>query len=564
VRCLPLVALTLAAAGSLACGQPGARGVPADAGPSDARSDARVRDAGARDANVRDAVEDAPAIVAQAGFTEIEPIHFVEDGARHVSEIGRLWYAFQPATNDPAHGPLFVFFNGGPGSSTSEDLFAGNTAKDSEDPYFTNDAAIGPSPRPWTALGNLLYIDARETGFSYDVIGDPADAEAREAGYSDNTFTSAFDAADFVRVILRFLAAHPVLLGNPVVIVGESYGGVRAAGLIHDVLHSPQLRDKASSYVDSALADEIDRHFAATIPGLVGAASPSQAAKQFGRQVLIEPIVAGVAQYEVAAQLLNEPGSPLYVLGKAIGRPYVPCDCGAECGTPQDCQRAFVWDAGRTPYDIDLTAASQVTRQAAIEASLSTISTLSAALGVPVESIPLLPAKQRAGAYRAITLTDLPWTPTDESDLRTKLGQPAPWDWYLLGANPAVLFGTPMKDEGREQNWGAYFLADLPYVKTFITHGMLDVIVDSLSIPSCLAKAYPSTVTSVDVDTKPRTGVARPGWFTVHYATDALDGGVPIPPQTVRFPVYANAGHHVASCEPVEFEEDVAAWLAEP
>jgi hypothetical protein len=92
-------------------------------------------------------------------------------------------------------------------------------------------ARKSPVPRPssrrrrgvdnassFTKLGNLLYIDARQTGFSYD------DAP----GYPC-TFDMQEDSIDFTRVILRVLDTHPQLTASRVVLVGESYGGARAA-----------------------------------------------------------------------------------------------------------------------------------------------------------------------------------------------------------------------------------------------------------------------------------------------------------------------------------------------
>jgi hypothetical protein len=81
------------------------------------------------------------------------------------------------------------------------------------------------------------------------------------------------------------------------------------------------------------------------------------------------------------------------------------------------------------------------------------------------------------------------------------------------------------------------------------------------AIPASLSAAYPGIVQSVDVDSSPRDGVARPGWFTVNYAPGALGSATPIAAQAVRFPFYAASGHQVASAEPLELEEDVAAWM---
>jgi hypothetical protein len=541
------VALAL---GLWSCGEEGFELAPADAGRTDAPRDGSIdNDAGSRD---------APPGSAEAKFFLIEPVHFVLDGTSYSSEPGRVFTAYQPADSNPHMSPLFVFFNGGPGSATIENLFAENTAENTVDPGFTDGAAIARTARPWNLLGNLLYIDARETGFSYDTLADPSDAAARLAGYSDRNFSAAFDAADFVRVVLRFLAAHPALEANPVVLVGESYGGVRAAAMIHDLLHSASLRAPSSAYIDPALADEIDAHFRAITPGLTGAASPEVASRQFGRQVLIEPVVAGAAQFETAGALMNEAGSPLYILGEEIGKPYAPCDCGAECGTAKDCQRAWVIGAGRDPHDIQVTLVAATAQQASIEASLSTAPVLSSALGIDAAEIPFFSADERAGAYRATSLADLPWKPGAEKGLRDALGSLEAWDWYLLGTNPYVEDRTRMGKDMRLSDWGADFLSDLPYVSTFITHAMLDVVVYPPSIPASLASAYPSTVKSIVVDSAPRDGSARPGWFTVTYA---VNGGALIPPQKIRFPIYADAGHHVSSAQPVQLEEDVAAWM---
>jgi hypothetical protein len=64
---------------------------------------------------------------------------------------------------------------------------------------------------------------------------------------------------------------------------------------------------------------------------------------------------------------------------------------------------------------------------------------------------------------------------------------------------------------------------------------------------------------AVVVDSAPRPGVARPGWFTVAFAED---GGF-APTIEVRFPPYDESGHFVALAEPQALHDDVAAWIAE-
>lgn len=74
-----------------------------------------------------------------------------------------------------------VFFNGGPGGATSSGLMSLYTS------CFTlnNQIDIGggvayiTNPVPWTRLGHLLYIDTRQTGFSYNLMNTADDERAR-------------------------------------------------------------------------------------------------------------------------------------------------------------------------------------------------------------------------------------------------------------------------------------------------------------------------------------------------------------------------------------------------
>lgn len=62
------------------------------------------------------------------------------------------------------------------------------------------------------------------------------------------------------------------------------------------------------------------------------------------------------------------------------------------------------------------------------------------------------------------------------------------------------------------------------------------------------------------IDSMPRPGVERPGWFTV-----SLPAAGDLPAQTVevRFPPYDKSGHMVAASQPAELAADVEAWLAQ-
>ena len=104
---------------------------------------------------------------SKAGYSIIEPIQYrfqnQENGVLELkTSESRIWYSYWPADTDVAKKPLFVMINGGPGSSTSTQLFSMNTApytldrehfKPNSDGYSLNDYS-------WTWMGNLLYIDA--------------------------------------------------------------------------------------------------------------------------------------------------------------------------------------------------------------------------------------------------------------------------------------------------------------------------------------------------------------------------------------------------------------------
>ncbi|MFY0531917.1 S10 family serine carboxypeptidase-like protein [Nannocystis pusilla] len=155
-----------------------------------------------------------------------------------------------------------LLFNGGPGVSTGL-ILAGNTAPQT----LGDDLEPVPSPAPWTALGHLLYIDARNTGFSQQSIADPSQMGLRSAELNSRNFNSYLDAADFARALLRFWGDHPALAGRRLVLVGESYGGIRASILLHMLLFPARYEQGPGRYRDPALAAAIAAHLAARFPG---------------------------------------------------------------------------------------------------------------------------------------------------------------------------------------------------------------------------------------------------------------------------------------------------------
>ncbi|HRZ78882.1 MAG TPA: hypothetical protein P5044_02640, partial [bacterium] len=125
--------------------------------------------------------EDIPALPLEfeSGFIEIPKNSYTLDNANLSSGAARIWYNFQPADSDPADKPLFVFFNGGPGAATML-LFTYNTSKMTGDQAYA-DIDVVENAFNWNRMGNLLYIDARMTGFSYGMTNNPSSSTERNS-----------------------------------------------------------------------------------------------------------------------------------------------------------------------------------------------------------------------------------------------------------------------------------------------------------------------------------------------------------------------------------------------
>lgn len=196
------------------------------------------------------------ALAPEAGFLEI--------GA------SRIFYSFHPADDCQLSRPIALLFNGGPGISTAP-LMTLNTGPFALASYDGIDGGLVANPHSWTRFANLLYIDARLTGFSYDL--------APIGGY-----TWAADTSLFVRGLLRFLAAHPEVRASRIVLVGESYGGARATRMLHALFGG-------GAGTDGALAAEIQDHYDAVFAAAGQPVEPAVIARQFGHQVLIQPLL---------------------------------------------------------------------------------------------------------------------------------------------------------------------------------------------------------------------------------------------------------------------------------
>jgi len=478
-----------------------------------------------------------PEPASQAGFIELEPHEYqaiVQSPQSLTSARARLFYRFVPADTDAKNKPLFVFFNGGPGY-TSMLLLTFGTGK-----YTLNaDAPLDPpepNPDSYTQLGNLLYIDARDAGFSYGIVDDPSNVEQRVAGLTSASFNPEIDAADFVRVVLRVLDQQPAVRNNPVVIVGESYGGIRASLMLSLLLNQPNPR-----FVDAALTEEITAHYRQVFPGISERRwGPALFAKQFGWQVLIEPLVVGSLQMKQQKRL--DPVVDARIAA-TLGVDESVLHTDASCYL--NASRSQAWcDA------IDAAISPDVTDPALFEQWM----------GTPAEAVPGLRASERGQSFRFGT--PAPWQfnqPPEPASWLGKVGPLPSWDRYFEPSSDATLDGFDKIFS--EPTYGADFVNAVMHVNTLVTHSAFDrdlseeALVPALRDLSALAPQLKS-VDYVGADPDQPSERIRLTFDT------QLDPQLPSE-RTIYFPSYEKSGHSVTETEAHKLRQDVAAFLNE-
>ena len=451
----------------------------------------------------------AIAVAPEAGFFELAGGNYVSESQARVGPVHRVWYSFHPASVAPESKPLAVFFNGGPGSSTSAYLFDFNTGPYTLDPAQIGSGQIVSNPNSWAQFANLIHIDPPGTGFSYPMSLDGGSKPS--VGIDLDR-----DAASVIRVLVRFLDRHPSLQGNPVILVGESYGGTRATLMLDHLFTYPSLATTTAAYRDSALYNDLIAHFGQVFPRDNPATlSAAKIASQFGHQVLIQPVVAGSAQWN-----LNTPDTSVCMSNHD----------NYQCDQP----------AGWLDQNAQLAATH-----------LTTIATLRQALGIDPTTIEWMHASARTRAYGrgSGTIVSTP-------EMTTSFGTLGTDDNYFLILNQAVL--TSYATGSRwwtDPTIGVSFLNDLVYVNTFITNAKFDMVVWTPAIATALG-SYTGVASSV-VDSNTRTGIARPGWIEVNF----VHGVIPDPTsREIRFPFYATAGHTVTARASAELLADVMQW----
>ncbi len=538
----------------------------------------------------------------EAGFVTIKPVdfYFHDNNTKSKLELrsseARLWYVFQPADHDCNEKPLFVFFNGGPGSATSSGLFSLNTSRMTLDTTLEKggDEFIA-NPVSWTSLGNLLYIDARATGFSYNLMNSPGDADARKKEFDARNFNIFFDAADFIRVLLNFFSSHPGLRKNPVIITAESYGGIRSNIMLHLLLNYKDYANGKEIYQDDDLVESIQAHYNAVFPAYRDKIVPPRIiATQFGHQILIQPLITGDYQLTIAGEMFETEDSVIFQIAGEVGEAYIPC-------------RQIVsgwWYCN--PWNIAMYFVNIIARRDCyyyIEPNgwlggffynaaglLCFTDNLSMVTGVDVTAVSQLYAAARTNAYKyynpelefeidgntcfgKMILKDAApmeaaFRAKEPGDMTEVFGTLQPWDKYFIQLNSDVN-NAFHKNNALKHGYdisiyspscGSMFLKNVAFVNTFITNAAYDLVIYSRAIPASL-RLHDDILESVVYLAEEPVDEDRPGRIKLRYKVNTFPGIQNLHTRIIRFPVYATSSHAVSINQPEELFTDVSNWL---
>jgi Serine carboxypeptidase len=437
-------------------------------------------------------------IANEAGFVELAPRQVsIHDRPVPIEATSQIFYNFRPADSGAENKPLIVLFNG----FASDVVRAFGTGPTTVEP----DGSVMQNPDSLTRFANLLYLEPRQSGFSYDVIDGRAPAAA---DCSQDVFSEYVDAADVLLATLRFLKAHPTLQG-PVYWMGESYAGVRITWIV------AYLRGAWSlvPYRDDAVRAEL---------------APLARNRLLAGQILLQPWLAGSA-HGIAIQAACKDSNLLAAVQAAVTGP---------CSTADACQCAN--DFGRSPYNYTLSKTEQDARIFAADAAQVSPDVAEALYGARFENIPGLSGSERSRGFKCSTADSE--TP-DQSALATLLGALPNGQSYNLAYSPLTTGkGSTDPDWRRQTLVGTAFLENAQTVDALITDGVRDLVVPEIALAGALR--------------------AVSGTTSVSETASELLLGSASGTRSVAIRHYANSGHMITMTEPKAFADDLITWLA--
>src|SRR6185369_15641108 len=408
----------------------------------------------------------------------------------------KIFYNFRPAEQGAATRPTIVLFNG----FAADVVRAFGTGPNS----LQADGSVSANPDSLTRFANLLYLDPRQAGFSYDVLGGRA---VNAADCSQDVFSEYVDAADVLLAALQFMNGHSELKG-PVYWLGESYAGVRISWIVAYLRQAWSLVPYQDETLQRAL-DQVDRN------------------RYLSGQILLQPWLVGAAHASAVRAACQSPAL-LPAVEQSVSS---TCDGADAC----DCAK----QNSRSPYDYAVTIQAQKSRFFSADAAQVAPESAEALYGISFEKIVGLSAAERARGFKCNVADDE--TP-DQSALVSLLGELPNGQSYNLAYSPLMPGKGSQDPDWQTQTWvGSAFLANAQQVPTLITDGKRDLVVPE----SALSPALRAVAGSVSISEAPSEVIL------------GFAGGV----RAISIRHYAGSGHMLTMNEPHALAVDLSAWL---
>jgi pimeloyl-ACP methyl ester carboxylesterase len=526
-----------------------------------------------------------------------------------------IFYSFQTADRDDFESsPVFVFFNGGPGAATSGNLLSMNTTDRTFSKLVTGEDLDAANPYSWRKLGNLLYIDAPGTGFSYthSLYNHPCsnDGERYNDYWVGKNYNPYIDADLMVRALLEALRINHVQR-NKVILVGESYGGTRTSLMLNMLLLYNNYGKEAADRVfwDESLPAVIKAYYNEISGTVQKEFTPAEIAKlQFGSHILIQPQLTGWRQTRLAGDLLEAKGSIIYQLAEQEKKEaYVPCSEShtSTCyiplmGGPYLNVLNYVTETlGLDTYNYLEKKGWTDELEAHTAKSLNNLDALRRLLIYDPELISEMYASYRKknNAYKyldkvsstpeLVSINDdlVPafakaWAKTkteiftEETDFKKVFGELESCDGYIKVWDPDQCYAYYMnmawiniffqfwsdwtkigkfRLDPEADEFGRLFLYNLTVVDVMITNAAYDFMVYSPSLPQSFAGYTEVERVAEDEQTD---------YFTIYYnQTTRLEGVPATVKRSIFHPSYTDSGHAVSISEPEKLRQDVADFL---
>jgi hypothetical protein len=409
--------------------------------------------------------EPNPAEPSSIGFASLSADSYRVQEAELASGEARCFYTFRPTTADDQAAPLFVVTTGGPGAPV---------------------VLLADQLNELSTVGHTLFIDARNSGFSYVLDDDVESLTARQSRLGAAEYNVFRDAADVASVLLDFFQQYPEHARREVYFVAESYGGARTAVLLDLFLSASKYSTTPGPFLSPSLRDRIEAHLIHRFGELPVAEG---AARGFRGQILLQPIIAGQLQDEEAGRLFEEPNSILDVLAESSGVRYVRCAEQTTACNPFANAQAFLEAIGVSRYDYRAPVGWLDTLLDGAARTAGDPEALADTLGVSPSAIVDALSERPPKAFRFGEVVACAPTALDEA-----LPPVATWDAYFVALHPqlpAVFRGAAARELDVHPDstvLPGLFVSNLRHTTTFITRAEYDLHVYAPALPGVLAR----------------------------------------------------------------------------